>query len=101
MQLPRLDRWCVCCSTLITAEGVAVSPDLQEVPQGFRVSGCGRYLLRPNGKPVPRGVHVGPGFRLLKPSGRALPDGEPQAALLLACCCFTVVPMHTTDGRCP
>lgn len=32
--------------------------------------------MRPNGKPVPRGVHVGPGIRLMKPLGEFLPDGE-------------------------
>jgi hypothetical protein len=61
-----------------------MSPDLQEVPQGFKVSSCKRYLLRPNGKPVPRGVHVGPGFRLLKPSGETLPDGEGMVDCLAA-----------------
>ncbi|KAF6250901.1 hypothetical protein COO60DRAFT_1565911 [Scenedesmus sp. NREL 46B-D3] len=62
-------------STLLAADGTLLSPDLQPVPAGFCLSGCGCFLLRPNGKPVPRGVHVGPGFRLLKPNGDNLPDG--------------------------
>jgi hypothetical protein len=63
-------------STLLAVDGTLLSPDLQPVPAGFSLSHCGRFLLRPNGKPVPRGVHVGPGFRLLKPNGEHLPDGE-------------------------
>lgn len=60
---------------MVAADGTVLSPDLQPVPPGFNVSACGKLLLRPNGKPVPQGVHVGPGFRLLKPTGEHLPDG--------------------------
>lgn len=60
-----------------------MSPDLEPVPEGFTLSPCGDHLLRPNGKPVPRGVHVGPGFRLLKPTGEALPDGAAAQKHLL------------------
>jgi hypothetical protein len=68
----------VACSCLVAADGVVLSPDLQPVPPGFVMSPCGQQLLRPNGKPVPRGVHVGPGFRLLKPTGELMPDGKPH-----------------------
>lgn len=60
----------------MAADGTVLSPDLQPVPPGFVLSGDSQQLLRPNGKPVPRGVHVGPGFRLLKPTGELMPDGE-------------------------
>eukprot|EP00775_Hariotina_reticulata_P002934 gene2934-3220_t len=59
-----------------------MSPDLQEVPPGFKVSSCTRYLLRPNGKPVPRGVKIGPcgtiiclDDTILGPDGAPLPEG--------------------------
>jgi hypothetical protein len=63
-------------SCLVAADGTVLSPDLQPVPPGFVLSSCKQQLLRPNGKPVPGGVHVGPGFRLLKPTGELMPDGE-------------------------
>jgi hypothetical protein len=71
-------------------DGTLLSPDLQPVPAGFSLSSCGAFLLRPNGKPVPRGVHVGPGFRLLKPNGEHLPDGEADDLVL----CMLPVPIQ-------
>jgi hypothetical protein len=70
----------------VAADGTVLSPDLQPVPPGFVLSSCKQQLLRPNGKPVPRGVHVGPGFRLLKPTGELMPDGAMRTAQWVKLC---------------